>query len=68
MQNQNQNQLTVSPWVDIIQLYRERAPRAPTVLDYSPGTGLWAVQNCFPLSGKCTNTPGKDLVRIFSIH
>lgn len=48
--------------LDILQLYKERAPRAPSVFDYSPYSFLWAVHNRFPLSSNCTNEPGKDLV------
>ncbi|KAJ9612643.1 hypothetical protein H2200_004240 [Cladophialophora chaetospira] len=47
---------------DIIQVFHERAPRAPTVFDYSFTTALWAIQTKFPLSSNCTNSPGKDLV------
>lgn len=49
---------------DIIQLYRQRAPVTPIMFNYSPFSALWAIQRHFPLSSNCTDTPGKDLVRM----
>ncbi|EXJ63244.1 hypothetical protein A1O7_03691 [Cladophialophora yegresii CBS 114405] len=46
---------------DIVQLYRDKAPQAPILFDYSPVTALWAIQRRFPLSSNCTKSPGKDL-------
>jgi hypothetical protein len=48
--------------VDIIQLYRAQAPSAPILFDYSPDSALWAIQQQFPLSSNCTESPGKNLV------
>jgi hypothetical protein len=49
-------------FADIIETYKERAPRAQTLFNYSPDTALWAIQRRFPLAGNCTTSPGKDLV------
>ncbi|KIX09399.1 uncharacterized protein Z518_00478 [Rhinocladiella mackenziei CBS 650.93] len=46
---------------DIIQLYREKVPRAPTMFDHSPDSALWAIERRFPLSEDCTDAPGTDL-------
>ncbi|KAB5581024.1 hypothetical protein GE09DRAFT_1051482 [Coniochaeta sp. 2T2.1] len=47
---------------DIIQLYRDRVPRAPILFDYSPDSALWAVTRKFPRAGSdCAKSPGKDL-------
>ncbi|KAK0723527.1 hypothetical protein B0T26DRAFT_675088 [Lasiosphaeria miniovina] len=46
---------------NIIELYRERVPRAQLLFDYSPSTGLWAIERHFPLASNCTGSPGKDL-------
>ena len=51
--------------IDIIDLYRYQAPMAPIVFDYSFVSGLWAIQEKFPLSSNCTDSPGKDLVCTF---
>lgn len=47
---------------DIIQTYRDKAPKAPIVFDYSPDSAEWAIKRKLPLAGNCTDTPGKDLV------
>ncbi|KZL78790.1 hypothetical protein CT0861_03726 [Colletotrichum tofieldiae] len=50
--------------MDIIQLYRDQAPRAPILFNYSPNSSVWAIQQYFPspTSLGCPNKPGKDLV------
>lgn len=47
---------------DTIDLYRRKAPLAPIVFDHSPDSALWAIEQKWPLSSNCTNSPGKDLV------
>ncbi|OCT54579.1 hypothetical protein CLCR_11449 [Cladophialophora carrionii] len=49
-------------FADIIQLFRDKAPQAPILFDYSYVTALWAIQSRFPLSSNCTDSPGTDLV------
>ncbi|GKU08334.1 hypothetical protein FLAG1_09301 [Fusarium langsethiae] len=41
--------------------YREQAPDAKFVFNYSPLSFLWSVQRYFPLSSDCKDHPGKDL-------
>ena len=47
---------------DTIDLYRHKAPFVPIVFDHSPDSALWAIQQKWPLSSNCSNSPGKDLV------
>lgn len=47
---------------DTIDLYRRKAPLVPIVFDHSPDSALWAIEEKWPLSSNCTNSPGKDLV------
>ncbi|ETI22892.1 hypothetical protein G647_04686 [Cladophialophora carrionii CBS 160.54] len=56
------NETTGVRWDDIIQLFRDKAPQAPILFDYSYVTALWAIQSRFPLSSNCTDSPGTDLV------
>ncbi|KAL6248735.1 hypothetical protein RBB50_003797 [Rhinocladiella similis] len=48
-------------FADTIDLYRRKAPLAPIVFDHSPDSALWAIEQKWPLSSNCTNSPGKDL-------
>ncbi|KAH8892637.1 hypothetical protein GQ53DRAFT_822840 [Thozetella sp. PMI_491] len=52
--------LTVQ-FADTIDLFRKKAPLAPTVFDYSPSSALWALQERFPITGNCADSPGEDL-------
>ncbi|CEI65643.1 unnamed protein product [Fusarium venenatum] len=44
-----------------LAIYREEAPDAKFVFNYSPISFLWSVQRYFPLSSDCKDHPGKDL-------
>ncbi|KAM0237321.1 hypothetical protein ACHAPO_004668 [Fusarium lateritium] len=44
-----------------LAIYREEAPDAKFVFNYSPLSFLWSVQRYFPLSSNCKDHPGKDL-------
>ncbi|KIW55788.1 hypothetical protein PV05_04513 [Exophiala xenobiotica] len=48
-------------FTDTIDLYRHKAPFVPIVFDHSPDSALWAIQQKWPLSTNCSNSPGKDL-------
>lgn len=48
----------------MVDLYRHRAPYAPMIFDHSPSSTLWAIQERFPLSSDCADSPGQDLVSL----
>ncbi|KIV91677.1 hypothetical protein PV10_06191 [Exophiala mesophila] len=56
-----QNHLLICPSTDIIQTYRDKAPRAKIVFNTAPDNALQAIQRRFPLSSNCTGHPGTDL-------
>ncbi|KAK4935069.1 hypothetical protein LTR10_023801 [Elasticomyces elasticus] len=56
----NLENLTVQ-FTNMVDLYRHRAPYAPMVFDHSPDSTLWAIQERFPLSSDCADSPGQDL-------
>jgi hypothetical protein len=51
--------------IDVLQLYRDRAPDAPFMFNYNPNSFLWSAQRRVPLRSDCAGRPGKLLVRIF---
>ncbi|KAI1638594.1 hypothetical protein F4809DRAFT_649215 [Biscogniauxia mediterranea] len=51
----------ISRFEDIIMLYRNKAPDAPTVFNYNPESFVWSIQRRAPLSSDCAGSPGKDL-------
>ncbi|KAI0592887.1 hypothetical protein F4775DRAFT_580291 [Biscogniauxia sp. FL1348] len=51
----------IARFEDIIMLYRNKAPDAPTVFNYNPESFLWSIQRRAPLSSDCAASPGKNL-------
>lgn len=47
---------------DVIDLFHDKAPRAPVMFNYNAESFHWAVERRLPLLTNCTDTPGKDLV------
>lgn len=66
MQNRSSvnSQWLFASLVEIVEVYREQAPLAPILFDYSPSTARWAIEQRFPLPSNCTDSPGKSLVII----
>lgn len=47
---------------DVIDLFHDKAPRAPVMFNYNAESFHWAVERRLPLLTNCTDSPGKDLV------
>jgi hypothetical protein len=55
-------ELTNTRVSDVIDLFHDKAPRAPVMFNYNAESFYWAVERRLPLLTNCTDSPGKDLV------
>lgn len=66
LRNGKSEPLTIQ-FEDVITLLHEQAPGTPVMFNYNAASFHWAVQRRLPLAGNCTDSPGTDLVRLFSM-